>query len=180
MLQKELPKLTDQKGVLHRELAEIRGFADGIMSKWNELADSETIVFLKDKLRDLAKRRRDIENGIASLETMIHEIERETVSRDLVMMALGKISDVFDVLPPYRKKEMIRLVLHRAEISESRMRLALYGRPPDEKAFHQTKMPENVPEARSPTSVWLPVVDTSRTLVSPAIPPLARMLVQLT
>jgi prefoldin subunit 5 len=41
-------------------------------------------MFLKEELDSLAKQHRELEDGIASLDTAVEEIEREAVSRDTV------------------------------------------------------------------------------------------------
>jgi hypothetical protein len=47
-------------------------------------------MFLKEELDSLAKQHRELEDGIASLDTAVEEIEREAVSRDTVKAALEK------------------------------------------------------------------------------------------
>jgi len=128
-LQKELPQLKEQRKLLQKELDEIRHFADGIMSKWAELASEGSSLFLNDKLEELGKRRKEIEGGVESLELMIAEIERESVSRELVMLALNKFTGVFDHIQPHRQKDLVRHVLHKAVVSETSIKIALYGRP---------------------------------------------------
>ena len=150
-LQKELPELRKQKVLLQSELTEIKNFADGIMSKWLSLASEDSTLFLKDKLDELGKRRREIESGIEALEEMIEEIERESVSRELVMLALSKFTDVFDQLQPYRQKELLRLVLHKAILAPDNMKIALYGRPPEIGLFSTSES-----DRFAQTSTWLP------------------------
>lgn len=101
-LQKELPQLKEQKTFLQKELTEIKNFADGIMSKWAFLASEDSSLFLKDKLDQLGKRRKEIETGIQALEGMIEEIERESVTQELVMLALNKFTDIFEHIQPYQ------------------------------------------------------------------------------
>ncbi len=54
------------------------------MSQWATLAGSNGGMFLKEELDSLAKQHRELEDGIASLDTAVEEIEREAVSRDAV------------------------------------------------------------------------------------------------
>ena len=118
-LQKELPQLKEQKTLLQKELTEIKNFADGIMNKWASLASEDSSLFLKDKLDQLGKRRKEIETGIQALEEMIEEIERESVTQELVMLALNKFTDVFEHIQPYQQKELLSLVLHKAILAQT-------------------------------------------------------------
>ena len=150
-LQKELPDLKDQKMLLQKELGEIKSFADHVMKKWASMMNEEGSFFLKEKLQQLDRRRKEVETGIQTLEQMIEEIEREAVSKELVMLALNKFTDVFDHIQPYRQKELLRLVLHRAVLSPESIKIALYGRPPDIGLFTQ-----DAPETRCQAANWLP------------------------
>ena len=85
-------------------------------------------LFLNDKLGELGNRRKEIETGIESLELMIEEIERELVSRELVMLALNKFTDVFDHIQPHKQKDLVQHVLHKAVLSNQNIKIALYGR----------------------------------------------------
>jgi len=130
-LQKALPQLKEQKTLLQKELAEIRSFADRIMIEWASLAREENSVILKEKLDELGKRRKDVETGIQTLEEMIGEIQRESVSQELIILALNKVTDVFDHIQPYQQKELLSLVLHKAALAPDSIKVALYGHPPE-------------------------------------------------
>jgi len=150
-VQKELPQLKEQKTLLQKELTEIKNFADGIMNKWASLASEDSSLFLKDKLDQLGKRRKEIETGIQALEEMIEEIERESVTQELVMLALNKVTDVFDHIQPYQQKELLSLVLHKAILAPDSIKIALYGHPPE---IGLLSLCES--EIRSQTPIWLP------------------------
>ncbi|MDQ1328837.1 MAG: hypothetical protein QG641_2123, partial [Candidatus Poribacteria bacterium] len=57
---------------------------------------------------------------------MIEEIEQESVNQELVMLALNKFIDVFDQIQPYRQKELLKLVLHKAILAPDSIKIALY------------------------------------------------------
>ena len=42
------------------------------------------------------------------------DIDRERIDQDVVMQALADFTRVFAELPPYKQKDLIRLVLHKA------------------------------------------------------------------
>jgi hypothetical protein len=44
------------------------------------------------------------------------------------MRALSEFSEVFAQIPPYQRKELVRLVVQRVELAPDSMNMALYGR----------------------------------------------------
>jgi site-specific DNA recombinase len=155
-LQKEIPQFLEQRTLLQKELAEIRDFAEGILSKWASLASDESSLFLKEKLDQLGKRRKEIETGIQALDQMIDEIERESVNQELVMLALNQFTDAFDHIQPHEQRELLRLVMHRAVLSPDSIKIALYGRPPETGLLSICES-----EIRSQTAFWLPGTDSN-------------------
>ena len=45
-------------------------------------------------------------------------MDREAVDVDQVRAALGQVKDLYQALRPYEQKELMRLVLQRAEVNE--------------------------------------------------------------
>ena len=152
-LQKELPQIKKQKDLLQKELEEVKNFADGIMNKWMSSTSDNSAAFIKDKLDQLGKRRKELEVGIQKLELMIEEIKCECVNQALVMQTLKKFAGTFDHVPPYRQKDLIRSVMHKALLSRDNIKIALYGRQADIGHFATEGAQEN---PRCETSKWLP------------------------
>ncbi len=152
-LQTELPQLVAQRCALKKDLEEVKNFANGIMDKWSSMANDESAMFIKDKLDQLGKRRKEIEVGLISLEEMIGEIERESVDQELVKLVLDRFSDIFEKIQPYQKKEAVRLVLHKAVLSRTSIKIALYGRQPDIGLFDLQGAQSNL---RFGASEWRP------------------------
>ena len=159
-LKKELPQLKGQKKLLQKELAEIKNFADAIINKWTSIANDDSNLFLKDKLDKLEQRRNEIEKGLQALELMIEEIERESVNKELVMLALNKFTKAFDHIPPYRQKELMHLILHKAILAPTSIKIALYGRQPEIELFNATKPQGAFP--RSGTAGWWARLDLNQ------------------
>ena len=91
-----------------------------------------------------------MEDGIESLDLEIRETEREVVDAELVRLALSNFTDVCDHIPPHKQKELLRLVLHKAILSEDTVKIALYGRPPE---IRSAIKPD---EPRRQMGEWLP------------------------
>lgn len=158
-MQKELPQMKKQKDLLQKELEEAKNSADKLMNKWLSSPGDNSSAFIKDKLEQLGKRRKEIEAGILKLELMIDEIKREVVDQDLVIQALKKFAKVFDDAPPYRQKELIQSVMQKALISRDSIKIALYGRQPDIGQIEPGKAQENL---RSGLPDWLPGLDSNQ------------------
>lgn len=161
-LQKELPQLQSQKTALQKELDEVKVFAEKIMNQWMGMSNPDTSIFVKDKLDKLGKRRKEIETGINALEEMITEIEEDSVTKELVEMALQNFNDLFDSLKPYQKKELINIILHKALITKNSLKVAIYAKYPQLATFTMQKKSQS-DISRSGTTIWLPEVDSSQT-----------------
>jgi len=154
-LRKELPQLKEERDQLDKELEKVKNLADQLLGNWDNLATAENKVFLKEKLDALAKRRKELEIGLEDAEFTIEEIERESVSKDLVKFALSNVMDAFDRANPYRQKQILNLTLHKTVVSGNRIKLALRGRPPELLATEPDKvMAQSF--SRSAPSDWLP------------------------
>ena len=157
-LQKELPQLKNQRDTLQRRLDEIKAQADGIMLKWTTMATTDNSIFLREKLDELAKERKNIEAGLQGLDIQIADIQREAISKEDVMLALGKFSSLFDSLPPYRQKEIIRFVMKKVVLNQDCIKIALLGKPPKAELFDDTLSDAKI---RCQTTIWLPLVDSN-------------------
>ena len=158
-VRRQLPQLKQRRAMLLKELYGIRDFADSIMNEWARLTTDEGTAFLKDKLEELGRRRKQLETGIETATEEIRDIEGESVTGEAIMVALGKFADTFGRIQPHRQKELMRLVLHKAVLTGDSMKMALYGRPPD-----IGPSPCDSPERFSQTPDWYPTCDTFRTL----------------
>ena len=122
------------------------------------MANDEGALFIKEKLDQLGKRRKEIETGLVSLEEMIGEIERESVDQELVKLVLERFGEIFDQIQPYQKKEAVKLILHKAVLSRTSIKIALYGRQPDTELFD---LQDGQSKLRFGTSEWRPQRDSN-------------------
>jgi site-specific DNA recombinase len=124
-LQMELPARTKQKDLLQKDLAEVNAAAEALVGQLEILADNNGASFVHDRLEQLAKRRVEIDSSLEELDQSILDVEREAVDQNQVVKALSSFGEVFDVIPPYQQKELIRLVLQKAFVSHEQLELAL-------------------------------------------------------
>ena len=141
---------------MEAELKNVKGFAQGILDQWTSMATDENSIFLKDKLNELGKRRKSMEDGITNIEIMIEEIQRESVSQNMVELMLTKFTDIFSSIPPYQQKELINIILHKAILSQSETKIALYGKQTDTRLFGLLETQSVNINSRSGISDWLP------------------------
>ena len=130
-LQTELPKAQERRAAMEKQLDEVKATSDGLLNRLAAMSTTDAGTLVTEKLDTLGQRRRDLEAGIGALDLSMDQIRREAVNEAQVREALAHTAEVFESLPPFRKKELIRLVLTRAEVTRESLKLAFRGRPPD-------------------------------------------------
>jgi site-specific DNA recombinase len=124
-LRRRLPPIRRRRASLVKTLSAVKAQADQLLLQWSPLTDEHARVFATDALRSLADQRDDLERGIAEADRELEMIEMSSVSADAVREALSNVSEVYECLQPYERKELIRLLLQRAEVSERRIVLEI-------------------------------------------------------
>ena len=72
--------------------------------------------FVTEKLTELAERRAALEWGVAELDQQLAKVQDKAVTAEVVRAALSQVQQVYACLKPYEQRELVRLVLHRAEV----------------------------------------------------------------
>ncbi len=93
-------------------------------------AKPKTAMLLTEKLDSLATQRHQLETALAQVEVHIQDVRRDAVDDATVRKALSHLDEVFETLAPYQRKDLIRRVLVRAEVTDDTLSLALRGKPP--------------------------------------------------
>lgn len=91
------------------------------------LPDDEGGAFLKDKLREMAQLRSDLEFGLSQVDTALEQAKQGQLKAAEVRSALAKIGEVYNHLKPYEQRELIRLLLKQAEVGEEQIVLEMYA-----------------------------------------------------
>ena len=121
------PKLEREKSGIEKDLKEVMTMADKLLSELVSMDQQAGQTFVKDKLNDLAQRQTDLEHGLGKLQQELDNLDREAVDTELVQGALGQVKELFGVLKPYEQRELMNLVLHRAEVNEREITLEVYA-----------------------------------------------------
>ena len=121
------PKLEREKSGLEKDIKEVMTMADKLLSELVSMDQQAGKSFVKDKLNDLGQRQTDLEHGLGKVQQELDNLDRESVDTELVRAALGKVKELFGVLKPYEQRELMNLVLHRAEVNEREITLEVFA-----------------------------------------------------
>ena len=151
---RQKPSLASRRRSLQKGLDEVKAEADKLMGDWSGLEEEGGRAFLMDKLGAMAQRRTDLEHGIAEMEEALKLLDREQVTAEAIRAALAQFSEAYTCLTPFERKELMRLVLRRAEVSERQIVLELYP-----VQVPQVEMAQS--HSRSEPPNWLPGQDSN-------------------
>ncbi|MFQ6026808.1 MAG: recombinase family protein [Dehalococcoidia bacterium] len=126
-LQQGRPKLERQKGVLEKDLKEVKGMADKLLTELVSLEGQPGQALAREKLNNLGQQQLDLEHGLAEVQQELDSLDQEAVDVELVRSALGQVRDLYGALKPYEQKELMQLVLQRAEVNEREITLEVYA-----------------------------------------------------
>jgi hypothetical protein len=148
------PSLERQGRGLQRTLDEVRAEADGILAGWAELEQDSGRTFLTEKLGQLTERRSELEGGLVEVSRALAQIEDERVTAETVRASLIRFRGVYAHLKPGERKELMRLLLHRAEVGDRQIVLEIYPVTAPDMA-----MPRSPSRSEAPN--WLPGQDSN-------------------
>ena len=126
--------------------------ADKLLTEMVSMDQQAGQSFVSDKLNDLGQRQQDLEHGLTEVQQEMDLMERESVDTGMVRAALGQVKELFGALKPYEQRELMRLVLQRAEVNEREITLEVY-------ALNAASLPEKVGvegDVVRMRPVWLP------------------------
>jgi site-specific DNA recombinase len=149
LMARQKPAFLARRRTLEKSLTEVRAQADKLLADWAGLEADNGRAFLTDKLAELARRRADLERGMADVDAVLGQLVRQRVTADAVRATLGRFSDVYACLTPFERKELMRLILHRAEVGDREIVLELH-------AIQAPKLEVAQSHSRSEPPVWLP------------------------
>jgi len=107
-LPKREPTLVRQQKALQRSLDEVNAQAGNLLTEWSTLAGGDGRAFVTEKLQELAQRLANLERG---LEEVGHR--------------LAQVHQVYECLKPYEQRELMQLVVHRAQVTVRELTLEI-------------------------------------------------------
>ena len=126
-LQQGRPKLDRQKAELEKNFKEVKTIADKLLTELVSMDQQAGRGFIKEKLNELGQRQMDLEGGLAEVQQEMDSMEREAVDTGMVRAALGQVKDLFGALKPHEQRELMQLVLQRAEVNEREITLEVFA-----------------------------------------------------
>ena len=136
-LQQSRPKLEREKAGFEKVLKEVKAMADKLLTELLSMDQQAGQSLVKDKLNELGQRRMDLNHGLEEVQQELDSLDRQAVDTELVRAALGQVKELFGVLKPYEQRELMQLVLKRAEVNEREITLEVF-------ALTEAALPENV------------------------------------
>ncbi|HLF76437.1 MAG TPA: recombinase family protein [Dehalococcoidia bacterium] len=156
-LKQHAPSLSKRRRALQRSLGETKKDADRVLADWTALEGQGGRAFLTERLNQLAQRRSDLELGLNQIDESLSSLQQQSVSAATVRSALVQFEQVYGCLKPYEQKELIHLVLRKAEVGDKQIVLEINGNVPAVVAGTHDKS-----VSRSGTPVWLPGQDSDQ------------------
>ena len=87
-------------------------------------------VFAREELERLAHQRRQVEDALTLLGTMVEDAEARTFDREAIQQLLSAFEEVFEEdLKPYQRKTLLGWALERIELSPKQLKVGLKVRP---------------------------------------------------
>ncbi len=150
---RQRPTLLARRRAMQKGLQDVKAEADKVLAEWSALEAEAGRSFLADKLSELAQRRGDLERGMSEVDGGLTRLDHTQVTAKTVREALFCFGEVYACLTPFEKKELVRLVLHRAEVADRQIVLELYP-------IQVRELTSPIP-SRPGTLNWLPEQDSN-------------------
>jgi hypothetical protein len=128
------------------------GQANNLLEHWSGMDAQAGGGFVKEKLNGLAQRRAELEKGIIEADEALQQVSKQSVNAETVKNALSNISEIYLQLKPLERRELIGLVLKRAEVREREIALEIYALGEQHLNRESVKYSQKVCEP----PIWLP------------------------
>lgn len=149
------PALQKQLRAQQRSLANVRAQAARLLGRDEGSDASAARSFVDDQLSDLARRRDDLESATVETESALRDLQAAAVDADTARTGLANFRRVYECLRPFEKQELIRLVLHRAEVGDHEIVLEIF----EGACASFAQAPKS--DSRFEPTIWLPGEDSN-------------------
>ena len=124
-LRVELPEMYRRRRFQAKELEGLKRQAGLIMERLVPGDGGPGTVFVREELDGLGRKREEIERSLKGTEAQIGRIERKAIDEETLREGLKRFDECFDRIKPYEQKELMRLVLVRADLGEESIKIGL-------------------------------------------------------
>lgn len=154
-LRRSKPEVERRLRALNRTLRSTDGEADHAVRGLGR-ATPDVVGLLNDKLAGLARRRDELQSGILEAERELTALDAASVDAESVRDGLRHFGRAFTHLRPFEQKELIRLVLKRAELRDRELVLEIYGNAVSGFSTAAGEEKANPGEGFAEACTWLP------------------------
>ncbi len=120
-------------------------------------------MFVEEKLAELGKLRSGLQTSLEEIDTTVTQIRANAVDEEKVLSALKQFPKLYAQLAPFQRKELVRLVVAKAEVGDGVVRLHFHGKPASEATLETLRAPGGSVPRRSERSNWLRSRSATRT-----------------
>ena len=124
-LKVELPELYKRRRFQAKELEDLKQHARLIMERLMPADSGPGMVFVREELDELGRKREEIEKSLKGMDVQIERIERKAIDEDTLREGLKQFDECFNRIKPYEQRELMRLVLVRADLGEDSIKIGL-------------------------------------------------------
>ncbi len=125
-LARRRPGLLKRRRAITRDISGVKTRAERVIDEWAESPNGGSRNFVEERLGGLARRREDLERGLADVEAEVAAVERGSVTATSVTAALGRFRDLYAFLRPNEQRDLMRLLVSRIEVRDREIVLELY------------------------------------------------------
>jgi len=121
-----MPQLSVERTRLEAELRQVNAEAQTVLARTDGVEDGR--VFIAERLKQLADRRRDLEGTLERLRIEETGLASYTVDETGIQRMLRDCQRMFDdedELQPYKRRELLKKAIQRIEFSDAECRAAL-------------------------------------------------------
>jgi site-specific DNA recombinase len=126
LLQRRRPELEKRQAGLQRSLRSVERESGGLARALGRATDDAADA-LNQQLTTVGVRRRQLEDALVAVRHELVEIGRAAVSAGRVADGLRNFHRVFPHLKAYEQRELVRLVVKQATLTDRELVLELYG-----------------------------------------------------
>jgi site-specific DNA recombinase len=125
-LQRQLPALQKRKRELGRQLADVDGQGKRVVAELMEFAGKGRSL-IEARLAELEEQQEGLELALSEVDEALRHIQTAALTAEPIRQALAQITEIYAQLKPLEQKELFRLLLHKAEVSERKIVLQVRG-----------------------------------------------------
>jgi hypothetical protein len=124
-LQRQRPALVKRRRGLVRDQKDVKAQRDHLLRQWDRFTTREAQDAANAQLRELNERSGQLESALLEVDEGLRVLDGAQVDASVVRTALMNIGVIYEHLKPFEQQELVRLILHRAQVSEHKLVLEI-------------------------------------------------------